>query len=362
MEQGQDIVIRSSSLPRIMVCNGSLSLNTPPQEDSDVAKEGTAFHELVESIHKGLLVSETAKNGVIFDGDMYHYANKVLPLIPLDAQCETEIEFPVVEGIKVKGHLDYCWEEDGGDTLVVMDIKYGHRIVEIKDNWQLISYGIGELVKRQRQYNKIILRVIQPRPHHWNGFVRDEVLTTEKMFEYYQFMQETLQVYKEGIIRFNTSDKCRYCPALQQECPAINKAFFNAVDVSLNDKVQDNLTDDEISNMLKLYDRVKDIFKVKIDAIQDLAKKRLKEGASIKGYSLQPTFSNRKWVGSLDAEAFKIMSTFDLREKTLMSPAQAEKKGVPKELVASFTETVQTGFKLAEVDETLLANKLFNNN
>jgi len=89
MEQN---LIRGSSLPRFMVCNGFVALDTPEQKDSEVAKEGTAFHEYVEKLFKGQDI-KVASNGVTIDDDMRYYSGQVLEKIPTHAESEVEVQF-----------------------------------------------------------------------------------------------------------------------------------------------------------------------------------------------------------------------------------------------------------------------------
>lgn len=348
--------IRSSSLPRVMTCTGSLTFSDLKQEETDHAKEGTAFHEFVQLLHSGKNPGEVASNGVVYDADMHHYAGLVLPIIPPDAKAEPEIRYELANAV-ITGHLDYTWEEQ--DTLVVMDIKYGHRVVEVENNWQLISYAIGQMIKSQKNYKDVKLMIVQPRPHHYKGWVRSWTITVAELFEFYKKIQEVTDRVAEGKVSFVTSDKCKYCPAVGKECSALNNAFYNAIDVVINDHVRDDLTNVELASMLYNYERIKDVFKIKMDAISDLAKSKIRSGETINGYSLAPQLGNRKWSKDFNADNFFALTGIDLKKTELLSPAEAEKKKVPAELVESFCVREDKGFKLVPVDELEMVNELF---
>lgn len=353
-------IIRSSSLPRFMQCNGFTQFIGLPETESDAAKEGTAFHELVEFKFKNQHVDFplVAKNGVNFDQDMHYYASKVLPLIPSDAICEQEISFGLTNSYAVVGHLDYAWEENGGDTLVIMDIKYGHRIVEVENNYQLLSYAIGEMMKRQRSYSSIKMMIVQPRPYHIDGWVRSVTITPTDLENAYNAMVAKATEPKQ----FATSDKCRYCPGAATNCPALNIAFYNSADVVMNDTMSEGLTPDQASQMLKTYERIKDIFKIKMDALKDQVKDRIMKGEAIPGFGVQKQYGHRKWRKDVDVEAFKLMTGVDLTATYTMSPAEIEKKGIDESIIDAFAEKPFKGVDLVQIDQSKLADKIFGNN
>lgn len=350
------ITIRSSSLPRLMVCNGALNFIDLPHPESDAAKEGTAFHELVETRFRNLPVPEKAKNDWVFDADMFYYAGQVLKLIPANAICEQELIVPIVrEHMQVVGHLDYAWEEDNGNTLVIMDIKYGHRIVDVNKNWQLLSYAMGELIKRQREYNAIKIMIVQPRPYHLDGPVRTATYTTAEIYNAYYELRVQLTAERS----FLTSDKCKYCPGSLGKCAALNTAFYNSVDVVMSDNMGGDLSPEQISSMLKTYDRVKDILKIKVDGLTHYAEERIAAGVAIPGYGIQKQYGHRVWTKNFDAVAIEKMTKVKVQKIVTLSPAELEKQGMDESLIEAFTEKPYKGTKLVPVDQVKLADKIF---
>lgn len=351
-------IIRSSSAARFMACNAWLNFSDLPDETSSSAEEGTAFHELVGLIRDGKPVPVSASNGVVFTSEMKYYADLCLPLIPAHATTEQEISFDLNEFYKVVGHYDYCWEGEN-NSLHIMDIKYGFGIVEVEKNWQLISYAIGELFKRKKSYASITLTIVQPRPYHRNGFVRSMTYTMQDLEQFYNEM-----VHKSNAVhQFKTSEQCKYCPANKHNmCPAMNKAFYNAVDVVMTDIVKDDIPSDKLGEMLEVYERIKDIFKIKIESIEGLVKSRIQSGEVVKGYSIEPSYGNRKWNDKLTPEVFKQMTGISLEKTVLKSPADIEKENKDlKDFIKSFTYVENKGFKLTKLDSANLADKIFNN-
>ena len=352
------IEIRSSSLARFMKCNGWINYAHIPQEEGEAAREGTAFHELVELLYRNKQPMPSASNGVFFDEDMYYHARRILPLIPADAMSEQYIEYFPIPTLKITGHYDYMWME--GTTLVIMDLKYGHRLVEVKKNWQLISYAIGEMIKKSVQNVNIThvkMTVIQPRPHHYEGFVRSVTVTTQDLVGYYQEIVAKAQ----AAVTLETSEYCKYCPAAEQACPAMNKAYFNAVDVVMNEIVQDSIDGKKLSEMIQTYERIKDIFKIKIESLQDLAKKQIMAGNIVDGFVVEKNYGHRKWKNDISAANFKAITGKELMKSVVRSPAELEKEGIDQSIVDMFSVSEQRGFKLTRMDASALADKIFNN-
>lgn len=351
-------IIRSSSAARFMACNAWLNFSDLPDETSSSAEEGTAFHELVGLIRDGKPVPVSASNGVVFTSEMKYYADLCLPLIPAHATTEQEISFDLNEFYKVVGHYDYCWEGEN-NSLHIMDIKYGFGIVEVEKNWQLISYAIGELFKRKKSYASIVLTIVQPRPYHRNGFVRTMTYTMQDLEQFYGEM-----VAKSNAVhQFKTSEQCKYCPANKHgKCTALNKAFYNAVDVVMEGTVSDDISNDKLGEMMEVYERIKDILKIKYDSIEALIKSRIQAGEVIKGYSIEPSYGNRKWNDKLTPEVFKQMTGVSLEKSVLKSPADIEKENKDlKEFIKSFTYVENKGFKVTKLDSSQMADKIFNN-
>ncbi len=349
------IKIRSSTLARVMTCSGSIEF-TEAQKDSDYAKEGTAFHEYVEKVYKGETVGDVASNGVPFDQDMKHFAVKVLEVLPKGAEVETEIVYNPTENVTITGHIDYTWEE--GDTLVIADLKYGHRVVDVEENYQLISYALGQVFrKRDKYYPKLKLMIIQPRAPHLGEWIRETTITIEQLQEYYNKVVAVCSEIERGNKTLSTSDKCRYCPGILK-CSAANKAFYNAVDVAVSFN-QNDLSLEEMGHLLRTYERVKDIFKIRMESLQEEAKERLTKGENIPGYSLTKQYGHRKWRKDLDAETIKLLTGVDMNKTVLKSPAELEREKVDQTLIDSLSEKEFKGYLLSSVDAATIANKVF---
>jgi len=171
--------IRCSGLARPMVCPGYAFLELPKSPGNEAAKEGTAAGEYLERLLTDLPVGEVASNGVYFDDDMKFYLTPIYEDImvrsakrPEKVLCEERIDWQTRSGIWIRGQYDASFIDDEGN-LCVEDLKYGWGIVEVRENWQLLGYAIGEVIRRGQAFDKISLKIHQPRPHHEDGETRE---------------------------------------------------------------------------------------------------------------------------------------------------------------------------------------------
>lgn len=343
-----------------MTCAGSLFFkDLPDEESSDAAREGTAAGELLERILTGQDIGTHARNDYPFDEDMMFYAKPIAQQIIDNAQseinCEKRIDWQTRSGIWIRGQFDISYIANG--NLHIEDLKYGWGPVEVFENWQLLGYAIGEVMRRQMFFDKIVMRIHQPRPHHEDGPTRTWTLTYNELLGYKERIEKRMDEIAAGDKTLVTSPKCKYCPAAVA-CPAMSKAFYRGVEI-VHEFVQDNIDDKELSFQLDLVTRVSELIKIKSDSLKALAVDRLKKGAIIPNYVTEPSYGDRKWQKKVNPEMMQILSGFDLIEKNMMSPAKAEKLGVPKDLVNALVDRHFLGNKITRKDSSKIGEKIF---
>lgn len=350
-----------------MKCAGSISFIDLPEYESGVpAQEGTAAGELLQAMleqrNLAPVVGTHAKNGFPFDADMKFHVTPIAEDILTRASggvlCETEVTIYSTNAV-VKGHSDANFVSDG--KLYVDDLKYGWKIVEVKENWQLLAYAIGEVIRRQQVFDTIVLRIHQPRQHHEDGSTRTWELSYNELMSYYDKLLARLEVLASGSKELVTGPHCKYCPAAGHACPAFNRAYHSALDYVMSDFKQDDITEETLAFQLNQLDRANDILKIKKDSLSDLANYRIKGGSIIPGWMSQESFGHRKWKPGVTPEVIKMLTGKNIIKEEMLSPAQAEKLGVPKDLVKNYSESYFAGMKLVKGDSGKLADKIFNN-
>lgn len=348
-----------------MTCAGSLFFKGIVEEPpGEAAKEGTACGEMLQCNLEGRDPGTHATNGVMFDSDMKFYtenfANDIRSRAASKVLCEQRCDWQTRSGIMIRGQSDVTYI-DASNRLCIDDLKYGWNIVEVKDNWQLLGYAIGEVIRRNIMFEQIVLRIHQPRPHHELGPTREWILSYSELLSYKERIEERMMEIVAGRQDLVTSNHCRYCPAATV-CPAFNKAFYRGVEV-VHEFVQDSIDEKELAFQLDLITRVKEVMKIKEDSLRSLAIARIGGGKVIPGYVTEQNFGHRKWNNKIDPKTIEILTGKNImKAPEMLSPAQAELAGVPKEFVASFVERPPLGQKLVKKDNSDIGNQIFGTN
>lgn len=353
--------IRCSQLARPMACAGFTSFkDLPVQESGPAAEEGTACGELLERLLLNKEIPAQAKNGVYFDNDMRFYTKPIVEEINANRQtdvlCEQRIDWRTRSGIWIRGSYDISFVRNG--ALYIDDLKYGWGIIEVKDNWQLLGYAIGEVIRRGVAFEKIVLRIHQPRPHHEDGTTREWVLSYNELLAYKEKIDSRMDELAAGQNNLSTGPHCRYCPAAAEACPAFNRIFNRGLEVS-TEFVQDAINEEQLARQLDHAYRAADAIKIKLDSLNQLAVSRVKAGKIVPGYITEESYGDRKWKADISPEVVKSLTGKDITEKIMLSPAKAEKMGVPKDFVNKLVDRHFIGQKLVKKNATKVADKIF---
>ena len=355
--------IRCSGLARPMVCAGYSFLDLHEGSTNPAAEAGTACGEYLEHLLTGRPEIAAASNGVYIDDDMKFFTKPifedVMDRTSEDISCEHEINWMTRAQIEIAGHPDMCFEDKQG-VLCIEDLKYGFGIVEVKENWQLLGYAIGEVIRRGKAYDFISLKIHQPRAHHEDGSTREWRLTYSELLEYKEMIEDRMESIANGNKTLQTSDQCKYCKGAAQACPAFNRVFHRALEVS-TEFFQDSITNEELSAQLDQIKRSKEAIKIKEDSLIELSIIKIKQGEIIPNYVQQQTYGNRSWKSSISPESIEMMTGINVIEKKFMTPSKAEKLGVSKDLVKQLTEKKFTGNKLIKGNTTEIGNNIFGN-
>lgn len=356
--------IRCSKLARYMVCAGFMFLDVPEPEAGEPAAEGTAAGEHLQLLLENKPIGDRASNNVIFDNDMKFYTTPIAQDIVNRAVgpvlCEQRIDWQTRSGIWIRGQYDASFVDQRG-YLCIEDLKYGWGIVEVFENWQLLGYAIGECIRRGQAFSHISLRIHQPRPHHEDGYSREWVITYSQLLGYMEKIENRMMELVNGRKEFQTGPACKYCKGAAEACTAFNRLFYRSLEVSTQ-FFQDSLSNEEIARQLDQIKRAEEVIKIKSESLMQLGSDRIKKGGLIPGYIQVNKYSHREWKPGISPEAIMLMTGRDVVEKSMMSPAKAEKLGVSKKLVEQLSSSKLTGVRLEKRDGSVIGNKIFGNN
>lgn len=346
-----------------MVCSGYVFMDLPDPPTNEAAEQGTAAGEYLERLLTGQPIPHAASNGVYFDEEIKFYTTPIYEDIMSRTSeqvlCETRIDWQTRSGIWIRGQYDACFVDEQG-RLCIEDLKYGWNLVEVEENWQLLGYAIGEILRRGRRFDEISLKIHQPRPHHEDGSSREWLITYDQLLTYKEKIEERMLQIAQGNRTLTTSKNCKYCEAAGEACPAFNRVFHRALEVS-TEFHQDSITDEELSRQLDIIKRAEDALKIKKDSLYDLGVERIKQGKIIPNYVIEKKYGYSEWKKGVSPEAIKVMTGIDITEKKVMSPNKAKKLGVNKELVKQLTKREFKGTQLKKADTTKIGNQIFGN-
>lgn len=359
------LLVTATDLPRLLACNGSRLMGgyTPPiSSDETVRNEGNAADWLVAQVFAGTpvekLFDQKAPNGVYITGEMVENLSDYLAALAAPADF-TAIEYQnsyVGPTYQINGRADLVKYHAARRHLDIGDLKYGWSIVEPDENWTLLSHVFGFMIQNpQCPVDTATLTIYQPRPHHHKGRVRSWTADKNKINDLFFRMRNNLLTLNDTL---NTGAHCYKCPALAV-CPAARNAQMNAVEASERVFV-DNIDNDNLSFQLDHIARAIGILSERQKAYEEMALHRLKEGQIIQNYSVQTGLGNRKFKEFVTPEIVQALTGKDLTKKQLISPAQMEKSGVNKDVVAPLTERPDTAPKLVRVDADTMARKHLN--
>ncbi len=352
-------------------CTGYVSMSAayPELEDSTASAEGTASHEIAETlIQCGLamhvtesirtdIVGNTASNGVIFTDEMFDaawvYADDVLResrkrgVMP---HTEYRILAPYIH-VESFGTVDGFLYDEAQHELLVWDYKYGFGVVEAFENWQAINYVSGLLDELgisgvTDQHTTVRIRIAQPRAFHQDGEVREWSILASELRGYFNVLSNNAHTALSEDATIHTGDHCRYCEALHA-CPAALKAGLDMFEVT-GVPLPVELTPQNMGVQLSIIKRAKKQLEYLESAFEEQVKSSIRSGKIVPGWSVESSYGRLKWAKPIDEViALGDMMGQDLRRPLeAITPVQAKALGVDEALINAYSEKPNTGLKL----------------
>lgn len=360
--------VTATDLPRVMHCIGSIymSASLPPDTDLEARDEGNAAHDLSKMLLEGrpVRVGDKAYNGyVITDVMMDHMQEYISRLDCGEMEINTSWASHNFDIRARADHVKYI--PDHSDTgngeppyswLIVDDLKYGWRLVEPEGNWTLIAHAIGYCIKHGVTPEKITLRIHQPRPYHPLGPVREWSMGYSDLLMYHA--QIVTRLSNPTTDLRTDLDICAKCPALPT-CPAARQASMNAVDVAAL-AYDDNLPNHVLEYDLEMLRIAEGTISNRKTALEELITYRIKAGGQVfEHYGLKPRYANTKWRKGFSGKFLSMVTGRDLTADATVTPAEAKRRGVPDDVIASLTERPMIGTKLERINIDAIARRAF---
>ncbi len=371
--------IDATNLSRVMNCPGWLFMaaSLPADNDPTARDEGIAAYWAAQELFNGhtVQIDGKAPNGFVVSGEMIDHVNSYLAALDC-GEMEVITTFADPTGLRWRvnaraDHIKYDPSrvvgyinggngnviEDCESHLIVDDFKYGWRIVEPEMNWALIGHAIGYCSARAIRPALITLRIHQPRPHHPGGKLREWSFSFDDLMSFHAQIDATLSNPSQEL---RTGSHCAKCHALPT-CPAVRVASMNAVDAS-GLAFSDELPDEVLSFELDTLRRASDVVKTRLEALEELATYKIKNGQSIPNYAVQPRYGDSRFKTGIDATMLKIMTGIDCAKVGTVTPAEAKRRAKGNDAALAALDTMidrpMIGTKLIRVEADQAARRL----
>lgn len=227
-----------SSSHRWMICPASIvrdDENIPEQPTMQAAIEGTDAHWVGEQALKKGIPAKAIIGQVMPSGAKCHslmakfvqqYVDYILTLrVELGGvqHYEVRLEMPKIDP-EMFGSAD-CVHITNARTLHIYDLKYGHYIVEPKDNTQLMCYALGALYRFKGEIDltkPVTAHICQPRPDHAAGIFRTAEFSIDDLIKFGKAAKQAIAKTKVPNPEMVDGDHCALCRR-EFLCPKLNQ-------------------------------------------------------------------------------------------------------------------------------------------
>jgi len=289
-----------------------------PDEPGDAALEGTRAHAVVEKVLRGKYTSDATE-------EMVSGAHKVLDFVRYaTASGALHIEERVGGDATTAGTCDLWFIS--GNTLHVVDYKYGRMPVSPVHNHQLILYAM-HILRQHDGIANVALTIVQPR----GG---DPIVKTHYMSPA-DVLREGERLESIARAPATTRDvgaQCRYCPDAAR-CKVLDE-HNTASDI-------DGLT---LTQLATRRDAMESQYQAAYD---EALRQACDSGRAIDGWQLVERKGRLVWQDAdTVAEQFP-----ELTHPELCTPLQAIKKGLDEDVVKSHSVRAASTFQLKQTKE-----------
>lgn len=242
-----------------------------------------------------------------------------------------------------------------GGTIYLWDYKHGHRYVDVFENWQLIDYVAcilsgEEFIGMDRRAIKVVSCIIQPRNYHPSGPVRKWETTADKLHTFFTQLETFAEEATGPNPRAMVGPECRDCKG-RHACQALHDAADSVAD-TVGGIVALELPPEALGYELRTLERADDLLTARLTGLRAYAESLIRAGKNVPFYQLTPATGREIWTKTTD-EVLQLgdLMGVDLKKPTAaITPAQARKAGLTKEVVAGFAARPPGGVKLTQID------------
>ena len=349
--------IAPSSMARTVQCQGSVKLcKMFPSQPNESSLEGEAAHWLAHQ-YADLSTSEVyydvASNGIEITYEMREGAELWLGACQrhegIAWHLEETAKHPVIHE-KCWGTPDFWAYDAKTKTLHVMDYKFGFGYVDVKTNWQLITYALLIIYANGLKPDSIEMTIVQPRYYGKDGPDRSTSLRMDQLLLYLPGLQRIASLALSDNAICVVGPECRYCSA-RVRCET-NQQASGAFCEFAGKPVPIDLTNDQMAREYKLLNEIEELISSRRKGLEQELMGLLKIGQDIPGYQLEQGYGRERWKsGTREVKALGEMFGVKTVLEIPITPKQAIKAGMLESVVRTNSETPLGALKLIETQD-----------
>ena len=344
----------------------------PEREANPLALEGEAAHWVTQMQLQGtpVAIDTQAPNGTAVTLEMLEGAqlvqDDVRAQLGADWQSRLFVEHPLqIPRIHAQnyGTPDYrAWGRlpDGRLKLWLWDYKFGYRLVEAFENWQLIDYVAGALSEAQidglQEQNVVVdMRIVQPRSYHAQGSVRNWTVKASDLRTYWNRLEMAAEDATSIIPTASPHmDVCEECPG-RHACQAVQRVAYIAGDRGQMGVIHD-MPPEAMGQELRALKRAQALLDARVTGLEAEVTALKKAGKSVPLWALESTPGRLAWTkGNAEVLAVGQMFGLDLAKPVEpITPTQAKAAAkaakLPESLIDAYANRSAGGSKLVYDD------------
>lgn len=357
-------------------CTGSVAMQTlyPSTDESDSQRDGKAVHHIIELILKAWrdgdsiptihdLIDIEAPNGVIIDDDMAQAAIDYITDIMKYCNETGSLRLINIEDDLDLSHLGENMDNGRPDVYIynpdkleifVSDFKYGHRVVDVFENHQLLCYVSG-IMKKYDLFNASItvkMRVFQPRAPHPDGPSREWSTRIYDIDQYFNQIKSASEESHSDNAVCRSGDWCATCTG-RHNCETFTRNVYAAMDY-VNQPVPFELNNAGLSAEYLLIEHAEKLLKARKSAIEPLCTNKMKQGKQLPGLGVQQGFGHEKWKSDVPMDEIIMMAELldvDINKpREIDTPAIVRQKGIDPEVISNYSYRPKTKLKIVKDD------------
>jgi hypothetical protein len=339
---------------RRVSCSGSRYLESLyPQEQSPQRVEGRLAHDVAADMLRDEVQPWAEITDEILDGAKMYREFILAVTNGATLHIEEPLDISVINP-ECQGIPD-CWSMLPIGDLHIFEYKYGHRFVEVFENWQLLEYAAGILSLLnvdgfQEQYITVHMHIIQPRSYHRDGHTRTWSETAANLRSYFNILRGTESEALSDTANCRISSECGNCNA-RHVCPTLQAAALSGVDISYS-AIPHNLKPVEVATELKVLEHAAEAIKHRMTGLQAEALSLIQAGHSLPYYHVETTQGRKTWSKSA-AEIIAVGEMLDVplaKPVEVITPNQALAAGLPQSVIDKYSTRYMSEPKLVQTD------------